>query len=37
MKRYIRSDVAPFQYAELTKEIQDKVYDAGAKYLLFLN
>lgn len=33
MKRYIRSNIAPYKYNEISKQIQDDLYDASVKYL----
>lgn len=33
MKRYIRSNIAPYRYNEISKQLQDDLYDASIKYL----
>lgn len=33
MKRYIRSNIAPYEYNEISKQLQDDLYDASIKYL----
>ena len=33
MKRYIKSNIAPYEYNEISKQLQDDLYDAGVRYL----